>query len=382
MNKEKRNSILVVDDEKANIITLTHILSSDYEIYAAKTGEDCIELAEKHLPDVILLDILMPEMDGYQTLTMLKNSEKTKEIPVIFITGLSCDSDEEKGLGHGAADYITKPFSAPVVKLRIGNQIKILEQMEALKQSDVVKNALLEAQAANRVKSEFLSRMTHELRTPMNAIMGMLQVYKITKDPGKKENCLNELEKASHHLLGMIDEVLDISDMEYGTFKLTDSEFNVHAMIQDALNAASKKANLKQQKLTHFVDSTIPKKLIGDGKRLKEVITTLLSNAIKFTPEHGEIDFNAILFDNNDDEIGLMIEVTDNGIGMSPDEQSDIFGIFEQADGSMTRKHGGIGLGLALSKRVIEMMGGDISAVSESGKGSKFTAVCKLKKCK
>ena len=124
----KKNSILIIDDEKANIITLTHMLSPEYTIYAAKDGKGGIELANEFLPDVILLDILMPDIDGYDAIAALKNSDSTREIPVIFITGLTKSSDEEKGLALGASDYITKPFSSAVVKLRIKNQIKILEQ--------------------------------------------------------------------------------------------------------------------------------------------------------------------------------------------------------------------------------------------------------------
>ena len=134
MEKAIKGKVLIVDDEKANIITLTYILSSEYTIYAAKNGEDGIELAEKYLPDVILLDILMPEMDGYEVFFALKSSEKTRDIPVIFITALSKDGDEEKGLALGAADYITKPFSPTVVKLRLGNQIKMLDQMRVIEQ--------------------------------------------------------------------------------------------------------------------------------------------------------------------------------------------------------------------------------------------------------
>ena len=131
MDNEK-NSILIIDDEKANIITLTHILSSDYQIYVAKNGKDGIELANMYTPDLILLDIRMPGMDGYETLLLLKNSEKTHNIPVIFITGLNNSGDEEKGLGFGAADYIIKPFSPAVVRLRIENQMRILNQLHLI----------------------------------------------------------------------------------------------------------------------------------------------------------------------------------------------------------------------------------------------------------
>jgi len=132
MSKNKKNSVLIVDDENSNIIALTYILSPEYTVYAVKNGQSAIKAAEKHLPDVVLLDIIMPEMDGYAVLAALKDSEKTQHIPVIFITGLSNVDNEEKGLSLGASDYISKPFSSAIVKLRIQNQIKIINQMRAI----------------------------------------------------------------------------------------------------------------------------------------------------------------------------------------------------------------------------------------------------------
>ncbi|MDR2531270.1 MAG: diguanylate cyclase [Oscillospiraceae bacterium] len=132
MSEPSKNSVLVVDDQNSNIMALTQILNPDYKVYAAKNGLNAIAAAEKHLPDIILLDIMMPEMDGYAVITALKNSEKTKNIPVIFITGLSKPDDEEKGLTLGAADYVTKPFSPSIVKLRIQNQIKMLDQLRII----------------------------------------------------------------------------------------------------------------------------------------------------------------------------------------------------------------------------------------------------------
>jgi PleD family two-component response regulator len=129
MNGAKKNSLLIVDDEKLNIVALTRILSPEYAVYAAKSGRDAIEIAIEHVPDIILLDILMPEMDGYETLVALKGADRTRAIPVIIVTGLDDDEAEEKGLALGAADYISKPFSPAVVKLRVQNQIKKLNYM-------------------------------------------------------------------------------------------------------------------------------------------------------------------------------------------------------------------------------------------------------------
>ena len=132
MDEAKKNSVLVVDDENSNIMALTHILSSEYTVYAAKNGQNGIKAAETYLPNIILLDIIMPEMDGYAVIAALKSFEKTKNIPVIFITGLSNVDDEEKGLAFGAADYIAKPFSPAIVKLRVRNQIKMLGQLRLI----------------------------------------------------------------------------------------------------------------------------------------------------------------------------------------------------------------------------------------------------------
>jgi len=160
MGETKKNSVLVVDDENSNIMALTHILSSDYIIYAAKSGQKAIEAAERYLPDVILLDIVMPEMDGFAVIAVYKNSEKLMNIPVIFITGLSDPDDEEKGLSLGAVDYIGKPFSPAIVKLRVQNQIKIINQTRLIIEKETVEKT-------SRQRSEFLSRMSHEMRTPI-----------------------------------------------------------------------------------------------------------------------------------------------------------------------------------------------------------------------
>ena len=138
MKDTKKNSVLIVDDESSNIMALTHILSPDYTVYAAKSGQNAVTAAEKYLPDVILLDIIMPEMDGYAVMSVLKRSEKTQNIPVIFITGLRDADDEEKGLNMGAADYISKPFRPAIVRLRVNNQIKMLNQFHIIEQISMI----------------------------------------------------------------------------------------------------------------------------------------------------------------------------------------------------------------------------------------------------
>jgi len=392
MSSEKKYSILIVDDESANISTLKTILSPEYTIYASCNGEETLEVVEEFMPDVILLDIIMPGMDGYQVITALKDSEKTKDIPVIFITGLDSADAEEKGLILGAADYITKPFHSAIVKIRVKNQIDLIERFRiehdlnvVLKlQSDLVAAKELAernreiAERSNRAKSEFLSRMSHEMRTPMNAIASLLHIIYMHGFPDNIKGYLREMRKASSSLQNLIEDVLDISDMEYGVFKLSDSVFDANAMFKDVLQTASYNASKKQQVFKSQLDPTVPSSLIGDVKCFKQVITNLLSNAVKFTPKKGEIFFESEVVHFENGIITLQITIADNGIGIAKEQQDKLFVIFEQVDGSSSREHNGIGIGLALSRRIVELMGGKIWVESELNKGAAFNFTCKL----
>ena len=242
------------------------------------------------------------------------------------------------------------------------------------------RDAIQHSEYLSRAKSEFLSHMSHEMRTPMNAIIGMLQVLDIFGVPGNlKEHC-KVMNSAAHTLMNLIDDVLDVSDMEYGAFKLSDKVFNFNTMIKDIMREADENAYKKRHFLDCKIDPAIPTLLMGDEKRLKQVINILLSNAIKFTPENGEIYFDARKISEDNGIITLQIEVTDNGIGISTEQQQKIFTIFEQVSRGASREYNGIGIGLTLLKHIIEMMDGNIWVESELRKGSKFYFTCKLKK--
>jgi signal transduction histidine kinase len=370
MDDAKKNSVLIVDDENANIMALTHILSQDYIVYAAKNGQKAFGAAEKYLPDVVLLDIVMPEIDGYAVIAALKGAGKTRNIPVIFITGLSNATDEEKGLSLGAADYISKPFSPAIVKLRVQNQIKLINQTRLIIEKET-------AEKSSRQRSEFLSRISHEMRTPMNAIMGMTALAKNTAEIEKRDDMLDKINNASSHLLKLIDDVLDMSDIEDNKLQLSCSEFSFAVLVRDILNKANPDIKKKQQSLTADIDPSIPDTLIGDDRRLAQVILNLLSNAVKFTPEQGLMQINAFVRSVEDETLVMQIEVIDNGIGLSNEKREKLFAPFEQADGGINRKFGGAGLGLAISKHIVGLMGGEIWVESELDKGSKFAFTVK-----
>ncbi|GBU20138.1 sensor histidine kinase [Fibrobacteres bacterium R8-0-B4] len=237
----------------------------------------------------------------------------------------------------------------------------------------LVEKRTAELVSANRAKSSFLSNMSHEMRTPLNAITGMTMIGKKAKDIERKDYALDKIGEASTHLLGVINDVLDMSKIEADMLEMSPVEFNFEKMLQKAISVVSFRVNEKRQKLTVRIDKAIPPALIADDQRLSQVVTNLLSNAVKFTPEEGSITINAALAVEENGICTVLIAVSDTGIGISEEQQKRLFTSFQQAESNTTRKYGGTGLGLAISKRIVEMMNGKIGIKSEAGKGSVFT---------
>ena len=235
------------------------------------------------------------------------------------------------------------------------------------------------ALAASRAKSDFLANMSHEMRTPMNAIIGMTTIGKRVNNIEEKDHALVEIGDASSHLLGVINDILDMAKIEAGKMELAPVEYQFEKLLQKVLTVNHFRADEKKQTLTVNVDSNIPRFIIVDEQRLAQVITNLLSNAVKFTPEGGKIHLDASLApETRGDVCELHIEVTDNGIGISPEQQEKLFAAFEQVQSGRSREYGGTGLGLAISKRIVELMGGKISVESELGKGARFSFTVKI----
>jgi PAS domain S-box-containing protein len=236
------------------------------------------------------------------------------------------------------------------------------------------------ALSASRAKSTFLANMSHEIRTPMNAIIGMISIGKSAADIERKDYCFTKIEDASTHLLGVINDILDMSKIEAGKFELSPVEFNFEKMLQRVVDVINFRVDEKRQKLTVHIDNAIPQTLIADDQRLAQVVTNLLGNAVKFTPEKGSIVLNTQFLGEEDGLCTIEISVSDTGIGISAEQQGHLFNSFQQAEISTARRFGGTGLGLAISRNIIEMMGGGIRIQSEIGKGSVFIFTIKAKK--
>jgi len=232
--------------------------------------------------------------------------------------------------------------------------------------------ALEQAVRASKAKGNFLANMSHEMRTPMNAIIGMTAIGKVSEDINKKNYAFERIENASSHLLGVINDILDMSKIEANKLELSPVTYCFEKMLQKIIEVISFRVDEKHQELIISIDEKTPRFLTGDDQHLAQVITNLLSNAVKFTPEHGRIGLIAKLLEEKDDLCTLQIEVSDSGIGISEEQQSRLFSSFEQADSGTSRKYGGTGLGLAISKSIVELMEGKIWIESKPGKGSTF----------
>ncbi|GBU20137.1 hypothetical protein R80B4_00012 [Fibrobacteres bacterium R8-0-B4] len=237
-----------------------------------------------------------------------------------------------------------------------------------------------QALSASRAKSLFLSNMSHEMRTPLNAIVGMTVIGRKAKDLERKNYALDKISDASTHLLGVINDVLDMSKIEANMLVLSPVEFNFEKMLQKVLTVINFRVNEKRQTLTVRLDDAIPDTLVADDQRLAQVIANLLSNAVKFTPEDGAVTLGAYLIGEENGICTLQMTVSDTGIGISEEQQKKLFTSFQQAESNTTRKYGGTGLGLAISKSIVEMMGGKIEIQSELGKGSVFTFTVQAQK--
>lgn len=377
----KKEIILVVEDEPINIKVLGAILKDDYSLRIATNGEKALELARvEPVPNLVLLDIMMPGIDGHEVCKRLKSNPATKNIPVIFISAKSDEADEALGFEIGAVDYIAKPFSSSLVLARVAthlqinrNAVKLRSEIQERKRTQHELIAAKEqAEEATKAKSEFLANMSHEIRTPMNAIKGFTHLALKTQLTVKQQDYLVKTQNASNSLLGIINDILDFSKIEAGKLEIEDVDFDLEEVLGNLSNLVIQKTSEKKIELLFSVGFDVPMALVGDPLRLGQVLINLTNNAIKFT-DKGEILITISVLEKSAESAQIQFAIRDSGIGLTEQQQGNLFQAFSQADTSTTRKYGGTGLGLTISKQLVEMMGGEIKVESMPGVGSTFT---------
>ncbi|EEI91720.1 response regulator receiver domain protein [Sphingobacterium spiritivorum ATCC 33300] len=386
----KKLNLLILDDKIENIISLKALLEDieGLNILSSSDPNEALRLCWKEDIAIALIDVQMPEINGFEFVSILKSNPKTREIIAIMVTAISKeDKYLIQGLNSGAVDYLYKPLSPEITIAKVKSfmqqvltQLQIKEKNAELEQSKLeLIRSKEEAEQARKSKEIFLANMSHEIRTPINGIMGITQMLRSSTLSSEQKDWVNRLDSASHSLLLIINDILDISKIDSGMMKL-EFENLVFQDLFDDLNKIFKiKAANKNLEFEMNIDSDLPTYVKTDSLRLQQILSNFISNGLKFT-EKGKVTLSIRILEVKDNSYFIRFSVKDTGIGIRAESLNKIFLAFEQADDGITKKFGGTGLGLAIVKRLADLFNGSVDATSVYNEGSEFSFQCWFEK--
>jgi signal transduction histidine kinase len=372
-----KDVILVVDDQPINLKVIASVLSQEYSLSIANNGVNALKMLEKGLPDLILLDIMMPEMDGYEVCRQIKQNERTKDIPVIFLTAKTDIKDIIKGFDYGAVDYIFKPFNPTEMKVRIMNHLNLYHAKNEIKQmyqqllvsQEALKNANQQLEQSNNEKDKFFSIIAHDLRSPFTGFLGLTKMMADDVSAMSladiQEVAVGMRDSASN-LFRLLENLLEWSQMEQGMLPFNPEMAPLRPIVSESVTMVLESAKSKGIEISYDIPADLV--IFADIKILETIIRNLVSNALKFTPQGGLIFISASVNAENLVEIS----VKDTGIGMDADILDNLFRIDARTGREGTEGELSTGLGLILCKEFVEKHEGSIWAESEEGKGSTF----------
>jgi signal transduction histidine kinase len=364
--------ILIVDDEPRLCSSLKALLSHQgYEAHTSTGGKQAMESLAGNGFDLVLLDIVMPDIDGHQVMDYI--DRRSLETPVIFITGHACIDSAVGALRGRAYDYLRKPLDYEELLKTVANAV---DQNRVNNEPNRVSKRPLKAkeevEAAQRVKDELLARVSHTMRIPVNGVIGMTKLLLDTELTSEQHECVEMLRATAQPLLDMINGDLDLLQAEGDKFGLDIIDFDLRATLEALYDLLAERALKKGLQFACIVHPKVPSRLRGDPRRLRQILLNLADNAVKFT-EKGEVVIRVSLDEETDTRVTLRFAVTDTGIGIPADCMNRLFNNSPlQTDASTRQRHRGTGLGLIISKKLAEMMGGEIGVNSQEGKGSTF----------
>ena len=376
------NHILVVEDSRTEAMRARLILErAGYQVSLASDGKEGLVKATAERPDVILLDTVMPQMSGFEACGKLRIDPQTNGIPIIMLVSDGEASDLPSGPNLDCV--LNKPYDPNSLVSKIQLLLAARPSMQGQGDDSTrlrteLQRAQQEIQNARKARSDFLANMSHELRTPLHEIIGMTELMLSTTLTNEQDKYINTAKTSSNALLSLINDVIEFSELEAGQLDLEEQAFNLSEPLNRTIEIMSPRASDKALDLSVTVEANVPKQLIGDSNRLRQILANLVANAIKFT-ERGGVNVRVDAENIRDRELDLHWRVSDTGIGIPADRHELIFEPFQQADTSATRRFGGLGMGLALAKQLVKLMGGRIWVESEPGKGSTFHFSVKMK---
>jgi signal transduction histidine kinase len=367
------STILIVDDDDVVRTIMRAELEADgLSVVEAEDGLEACQSCWAKLPDLVIADVMMPRMDGFELCRELRANPISVHVPILQATGLDDVASIEKAYEAGATDFIGKPLQWTILKHRVRYLLRSAHALDELRKNQVALIAAKDAaEAANRAKSDFLANMSHELRTPLNAIIGFSTMMKegmLGPINQKYAEYAGMVCDSGTHLLAIINDILDLAKAEAGMLELREEDVDIARVI--ALSSTIVREMAEKSGVSYDIAlADVMPRVRADSAKLKQILINLLGNAVKFTPSGGNVSLSC----HPSMDGGLVFEISDTGIGIPVDKMEVALAPFGQVDSRLARKFEGTGLGLPLTKRLVEMHGGMLTISSELGKGTTVT---------